>query len=321
VKRSYRPLILCGLLALALAVFVPAASAVNVPEAGDAGDLPGTAQITLGVGPLTSITGTIASSTDADMYLIFVSNPGTFSATTVGTPGTLTDTQLFLFDSSGHGVIANDDCPGDGLRSCLPGGPGVTGLYYLAISSFDRDPVSAFGQIFPDSPFTGIFGPSGPGGCCSISGWNSSGGTGTYQINITGASLISNAIMGSPGPDVLQGTPGQDLILGGGGNDIIFGLSGDDIIFGGPGNDVLYGGLGNDTLAGDQDNDIMFGGPGNDNLIPGADGPGETPSANDNLYGESGFDFLSGGVGIDVCNGGTEFDTADGSCESTPGVP
>jgi hypothetical protein len=72
-------------------------------EVGEAGSLPGTAQGTSGA-PLTSISGTISSNTDADMYQIFISSPGTFSATTVGTGGSLSDTQLFLFDTDGLGI-------------------------------------------------------------------------------------------------------------------------------------------------------------------------------------------------------------------------
>jgi hypothetical protein len=76
-----------------------------------------------GPGALTSISGTVSSGTDADMYQIFISSPGTFSATTVGTPGTLTDTQLFLFDASGFGVYANDDATtAFTLRAHLPPG-------------------------------------------------------------------------------------------------------------------------------------------------------------------------------------------------------
>ena len=60
-------------------------------------------------GPLTQITGTISSTTDRDMFEIFITGGGTFSATTVGTPGTVFDTQRYLFDSTGKGVYANDD--------------------------------------------------------------------------------------------------------------------------------------------------------------------------------------------------------------------
>jgi hypothetical protein len=161
-------------------------------EVGDAGNLPATAQVPTGANPLTAISGSIASSGDADMYLIFISSPATFSATTVGTGGSLSDTQLFLFTAAGLGVYANDDdaaclC----TRSMLPAGhalsPTTPGLYYLAISSFDTDPSSPGGLIFPSSPFTAVQGPTGPGGGSAVSSWAGSSGSGTYTINLTGA--------------------------------------------------------------------------------------------------------------------------------------
>jgi hypothetical protein len=128
------------------------------------------------------------------MYLIFISTPAAFSATTVGTAGTLVDTQLFLFNAAGLGVYGNDDDPsGTTTRSTLPAGhalsPTTPGLYYLAISSFNRDPTSAGGLIFPSTPFTAVVGPTGPGGGSAVTGWTGTGGTGTYTINLTGANF------------------------------------------------------------------------------------------------------------------------------------
>lgn len=139
------------------------------------------------------------------MFQIFIDDPAGFSATTVGTPGTLVDTQLFLFNSTGFGVYANDDDPGGGtFGSTLPAGdphsPTTPGLYYLAISSFDLDPVSVGGLIFPNSPPTGVFGPTGPGGGDPISGWVGFGfGNGTYTISLTGARFASFASVPEPG--------------------------------------------------------------------------------------------------------------------------
>jgi len=171
-------------------------------ETGDAGDLPGSAQFTPGTGNLPGITGTLSSSGDADMFWIMITNPAMFSATTVGTPGTLFDSQLFLFTAAGLGVRANDDCPTGGFRSCIPMGSGPTtaGLYLLAISGFDRDPFSGGGLIFPSFPFTGIFGPTGPGGGSAITGWGGGGDLGTYQINLTGA---AHAVDPIPEPTTL----------------------------------------------------------------------------------------------------------------------
>ena len=154
-------------------------------EVGDAGQLPGTAQITLGANPLTAITGTISAG-DADMYLIYIPVAGAFSATTVG--GAAFDTQLFLFTAAGMGVATNDD-NGSGLLSTLPAGGSFlvsAGNYYLAISGFNNDPTSVGGLIFP-STFPGVFGATGPGAGSPVSGWTGGGGTGAYTITLTGA--------------------------------------------------------------------------------------------------------------------------------------
>ena len=91
------------------------AAAATMAE-GDAGDLPGTAQTSAGVQPfgtpLDSITGTIASASDQDMFEIFINDPANFSASTNNSGTNLTvddDTMLFLFGASGLGVLGNDD--------------------------------------------------------------------------------------------------------------------------------------------------------------------------------------------------------------------
>jgi hypothetical protein len=162
---------------------------------GDAGQLPATAQITSGNPPLTAIMGTIDTPTDVDMFAIRITNPAAFSATTVGQPGTLFDTQLFLFDATGRGVEANDDVSTTDLRSTLTPFSGAPGLYYLAISSFNSDPVVPGGlRIFPEpeetiAPVFGLpVGPTGPGGGQPVADWTTGGlSSGTYQIALTGA--------------------------------------------------------------------------------------------------------------------------------------
>ena len=78
-------------------------------ESEDAGDLPLSAQQRIGSGPLTAIEGTISNSADQDMFLIFIQDPSAFAAST-NNPGTNllvdNDTQLFLFDFDGFGVLA-----------------------------------------------------------------------------------------------------------------------------------------------------------------------------------------------------------------------
>ncbi len=175
-------------------------------EVGDAPDFPVPGQITFGIGPLTDITGSIASGTDADMYCIIVTSPTAFFASTVGTIGTLGDTQLFLFDLSGLGMNHNDDAGGTLRSHIYAGGPApgapppipvVAGtMYGLAISGFDRDPVGAAGEIWSDVPFGDQTAPDGAGG--PLTGWAGTSGSGTYTIHLGGATFCT-----IPGPGSL----------------------------------------------------------------------------------------------------------------------
>jgi hypothetical protein len=181
---------------LAVAAIAAGASAQLWNEQGDAGDLPGTAQLTMGSGPLNFISGNYGAASDVDMYGITVTDWSLFSATTVG--GTTLDTQLFLFTLGGMGIASNDDSSAGGtLQSLLPVGNANYNSrtngeqVFLAISQFDRDPVSAGGEIFLDA-FTTVHGPDGPGGGSPITGWNGSfSTTGAYRITLTGAEFFS----------------------------------------------------------------------------------------------------------------------------------
>ena len=141
---------------LSMISFSQQADAFTWAEVGDAGELPSTAQITTGDGILEFIDGYLESPTDVDMYVIYITGSENFSATTVGwTTGV--DTQLTLYDSSGHGVYSNDDESADVAQSTLPDRFLTPGLYYLAISDWDWDPVSDEGFIFPSHyPFLNL---------------------------------------------------------------------------------------------------------------------------------------------------------------------
>ncbi len=174
-----------ALIATAFLGFAP--SALAVPENGDAGDLPATSQ-NLAADPVTVIDGAFTSGGDADVYRLCLSGGKTFSASTVG--GSDRDTQLFLFNSGGYGVYANDDA-GFGLRtSLLPANhawtPAAAGEYFLAISSFNRDPQSSLGPIFPDT--FALVDARERGAGEPVSDWAglNRGAAGSYRINLTG---------------------------------------------------------------------------------------------------------------------------------------
>jgi hypothetical protein len=162
-------------------------------EQGDAGDVRATAN-DFGDSALTSIWGSFTDASDADVYRFCLADGGSFSASTVG--ATTLDTQMFLFDSQGYGVYANDDWNGS-RGSMLPAhhrfSPSAGGEYFLAISSYNRDPQSSQGEIFQDffSRFLypdGVLDANGFGAAEPLIGWDgrAPGGPGLYRIALTG---------------------------------------------------------------------------------------------------------------------------------------
>ena len=179
----------------------PAARAATYAETGDAGDLPATAQIITGVPgtSLDSVSGALTLSSgisDGDMFAIYIPNPSAFSATTTTfAPGINNfDTQIFLFNAQGLGVVANDDAASGGSQSTIPASSfnGLAGVYYLTIVGSGRYPVSNGGLIFPNytdgtTDPTTIAGPTGLGGFLPITGYTGdSSEAGSYSIVLTG---------------------------------------------------------------------------------------------------------------------------------------
>ncbi|MGF1521833.1 MAG: hypothetical protein ACFBSF_05870 [Leptolyngbyaceae cyanobacterium] len=195
-----------------LAVFIAAGSAqaATFTEGNDAGErlsdaIAITSEQTM---PLESISGALAG--DADLFQIFLTGGQQFSATTLnpdtliglpiddtlGNPSDLLgDPQLFLFDAMGNGIYANDDSFGSS-QATLPSlsfSPVESGLYFLGISSFDFDPISAEGEIFPDQPADGVVGPTGPGRSAPLIGFAGDSSTsGNYTITLTGTQTIAD---------------------------------------------------------------------------------------------------------------------------------
>ncbi len=184
---------------VAVAALMVSAGAQTWTEQGDAGDLPSSAQTTVGVGALTQIDGNLTSSDAVDMYLIKIVDPLNFSASTTG--GSYTDLQFHLFQTDGTGLLNNDDW--DGVRPRLGSGVPVNGSidwsawaqanlpagnYLLAISYWPRDPRNSAGQdIWNETPWSQQRTPDGPGAPGPIAGWDSTSGVNTdYHIVLAG---------------------------------------------------------------------------------------------------------------------------------------
>jgi hypothetical protein len=180
---------------------------------GDAGDLPATAQLvtlpdqTPCQSPVTRIRGDNGAS-DVDMYVICITDPANFVASTVDT--TSWDTQLWLFRCDGTGVVHNDDAVGttvlqsriDNSTNCIQQG----GIYLLAISRYNRDAVDSQGQrLWNDSPFRSLRCADGPGAANPIAGWTgTTTAGGRYVISLQGAHFVDD-----------DGTNGGDVNLDG----------------------------------------------------------------------------------------------------------
>jgi hypothetical protein len=210
IMKTMRVGLVCAMAALTLAA--GAARAQVWAEVPDATQFP-PGQITAGFGPLTDITGTLAGGLDVDMYCIEIFAPTAFAAWTDPTyaPGVLGpafttfDSQLWLFDASGAAIMHSDDttslASGMGFTQPNPivGPPPpffMPGIYMLAISQFDIDPLDAGGsEIWADAPFGGWSGPDGAG-LPFFGGWTGGGfpggaGGGDYHIVLTGASFCT----------------------------------------------------------------------------------------------------------------------------------
>jgi len=158
---------------------------VDWSEQGDAGDLPETAQAT-GTDtdtPLSSISGALDEN-DVDMFAIYIADPSAFQAET-NTSTTDFDSQLWLFDANGNGIVHDDDSAGS-LRSritnannCIPG----PGIYYIAISRWNRDANDCDGNAI----WAGTANACAVAGRSRVASWTGSTSAGTYQIVLQGA--------------------------------------------------------------------------------------------------------------------------------------
>jgi hypothetical protein len=162
--------------------------------------------------PLTEILGTFNAATDADLYVINLTNPATFSASTNNSVTNLggQDTALFLFSASGAAIATNDDAPGGTTTdSTLPAcntlyASLAAGTYYLGISESGNEPVNTANQLlfkpYPGGDTTAIRGPASGVNPTTEANFNGNsfagGGSGNYEIDLTSTTtaLIPGAV-------------------------------------------------------------------------------------------------------------------------------
>lgn len=180
----------------------------------EVGDLPATAQTYYGSSG-TTIAGTIGGGTDVDMFAICISDTANFEAS-VNNGGAAFDTQLFLFNADGTGAAMNDDEPDVAgtlqshmmlNNSLLPTAPAIVlpsgGLYYLAISPYNRDPISSAvvtdliwnnTATTPAGSFDATWAPNGVTPTLPVVGWTNTGNAGgAFTITMVGGSTICPA--------------------------------------------------------------------------------------------------------------------------------
>lgn len=208
-----------GIVSMAIASMAMAAASTCSPSpsvwieidhgSGDAGILPASADVTAGLGPLSTICGTITDPTNGvDMYEIMVT--GTFSAIASDRPGSTLSPALFLFDSTGAALYGSEAGTLSGL-SLTPG------IYYLALTSDSNDPKHGGNVIFTIGP--GLMTPIS--GHPVVQGWNLGGGSsGEYAIALTNAgyavatpepSTIGLLLIGMGGLAGLRARAGRSL--------------------------------------------------------------------------------------------------------------
>jgi len=183
------------------------------PEAGDAGQLPGTAQSVPGTGELTAISGSISDTLDVDMYRLCLTDASSWEALAQQTN---LDPMLFLFDKDGNGFVMNDDNtpPGaygsriDETGSNVPATPQEV---LLAISSYRNLPTDGGTDMANPVDFTEIqYALVG-----TVDGWDNDepDSIGDYNIILTGFSQLDSCNV--PVAGELLSLDSSALVIGG----------------------------------------------------------------------------------------------------------
>lgn len=161
-------------------------------EIGDAGELPATAQVTAGSGPLTEIDGGLSNESDVDMYCIRVADPLSFFANLLCVA--IQGPDIRLFKASGVGASANFLCQG-GAKFVSGAFATTAGTYYLAVCYRGREAFAGLNAIWLATNLA-EHAPDGPGAAGVVSGWGGAGilqPINPYRVVLTGAAFCDAA--------------------------------------------------------------------------------------------------------------------------------
>jgi hypothetical protein len=191
--------------------------AAETPDVGQTLDTAGDA---VGV---TSVTGTLAPSTDVDLYRICVASGASFGVSVSAAGG---DGQLFLFGPTGLGVAWNDDKADRQLEPSFPPGGAILsaltpGYYFLGLSNYNIDPASAGGAIFADRTFPDadpVEAATGPGRDQPLLAWAGNPGTQfplitDYTMTLTGVGSCAAPVLALPPPVVVPATSAAGAVV------------------------------------------------------------------------------------------------------------
>jgi hypothetical protein len=182
-------------------------------EIGDAGE--GTAALAAqrmtGDGPLMAIAGELLAG-DVDVYEVAVCDPSSFRATTIG--GAAFDSQLFLFAPDGRGIVMSDDSEQVTSQSLITSQfIADGGVYLLAVTEFDNDPVDFDGlALWADAPFHIERAPDGDSQTSLLASWVRPFPTrgGRYLIMLEGACFVPPPATCNPCPADYNADGGVD---------------------------------------------------------------------------------------------------------------
>lgn len=163
---------------------------------GDAGKLPASANVTTGVGSLTTICGNLTDSTGgADMYEISITGTSFSAITSLRGTSTL-DPALYLFSASGTSAVAlfaENDISGANDQAQILVASGLTpGEYFLVIAPDNQQPQAA-GSVLIFGNITGTTGQMTPTATdTTLKNWTDAGdSSGQYVISLTDAAFAS----------------------------------------------------------------------------------------------------------------------------------